>query len=109
MRYLFSSKKIFFLRNAVPSEQKFSDPANHIGHTISSDVKSVPFATFRGMRYAVTYVDHFTLFGMVFFVRSKAEIYNTLDRYLSEMKALGVTVKNIQTDRGQSISPKKGI
>ena len=65
------------LRNAVPSERKFSDPANHIGHTVSSDVKSVPFATLRGMRYAVTYVDHFTLFGMVFFVRFKAEIYTT--------------------------------
>ena len=83
------------LRNAVPSERKFSDPATYIGHTVSSDVKSVPFATFRGMKYAVTYVDHYSLLGMVFYVRSKAEIYDTLDRYLREMKALGVTVKNI--------------
>ena len=71
-------------------------------------MKSVPFTTFRGMRYAVTYVDHFTLFGMVFFVRSKAEIYTTLDRYLSEMKALGVTVKNIQTDRGSEYFFQEG-
>ena len=96
------------LRNAVPSERKFSDPANHIGHTVSSDVKLVPFATFRGMRYAVTYVDHHTLLGMVFFVRSKAEIYGTLDRYLREMKALGVTVKNIQTDRGSEYFSQEG-
>ena len=96
------------LRNAVPSERKFSDPANHIGHTVSSDVKLVPFATFRGMRYAVTYVDHHTLLGMVFFVRTKAEISGTLDRYLREMKALGVTVKNIQTDRGSEYFSQEG-
>ena len=105
MRYLFSSK---ILRNAVPSERKFSDPANHIGHTVSSDIKSVPFATFRGMKYANTYVDHFTLLGMVFYVRSKAEIYDTLDRYLREMKALGVTIKNIQTDRGSEYFSQEG-
>ena len=52
------------------------------------------------MQYTVTFVDHITLLGMFFYVRSKAEIYNTLDRYLREMKALGVTIKNIQTDRG---------
>ena len=96
------------MRNAVPSERKFSDPANHIGHTVSSDVKKVPFATFRGMKYAVTYVDHYSLLGMVFYVRSKADIYKTLDRYLREMRALGVIVKNIQTDRGSEYFSQEG-
>ena len=63
---------------------------HNLVNTVSSDVKKVPFATFRGMQYAVKYVDHFSLLGMVFYVRSKAAIYNTFDRYLREMKALGV-------------------
>ena len=96
------------MRSAVPHERKFSDPATCIGHTVSSDVKKVPFSTFRGAQYAVTYVDHYSLLGMVFFVRSKAEIYLTLERYLRAMKALGVTVQNIQTDRGSEYFSQEG-
>ena len=39
---------------------------------------------------------------MVFYVRSQADIYKTLDRYLREMRALGVIVENIQTDSSKS-------
>jgi len=46
-------------RSAVPHERKFRDPATYIGHTVSSDVKSVSATTFCGSKYVVNFVDHY--------------------------------------------------
>jgi len=95
-------------RSAVSHERKYSDPATYFGHTVSSDVKSISVETFKGCKYVVNFVDHYTLFGMVYFVNSKADIYKAFELYLRDMKSLGVTVRNIQTDRGSEYFAQEG-
>ena len=53
-------------------------------------------------------IDYYSLLGLVYFVRSKADIYGTLKRYLADMKSFGVTVKIIQTDRGSEYFSQEG-
>ena len=95
-------------RSAVPHERKFKDPASYFGHTVSSDVKSLSATTFCGSKYVVNFVDHYSLLGLVYFVRSKADIYGVLERYLTDMKSFGVTVKTLQTDRGSEYFSQEG-
>ena len=95
-------------RSAVPHERKFKDPASYFGHTVSSDVKSLSATTFCGSKYVVNFVDHYSLLGLVYFVRSKADIYGGLERYLTDMKSFGVTVKTLQTDRGSEYFSQEG-
>jgi len=45
---------------------------------------------------------------MVYFVNSKADIYKAFELYLRDMKSLGVTVRNIQTDRGSEYFSQEG-
>ena len=95
-------------RSAVPHERKFRDPATYIGHTVSSDVKSLSATTFCGSKYVVNFVDHYSLLGLVYFVRSKADIYGVLEKYLADMKSFGVIVKTLQTDRGSEYFSQEG-
>ena len=95
-------------RQPVPHQSRFSDPASSVGHTVSVDTKSLPYPSIRGYRYVICYVDHFSRFGLCYFMRSKSEVPDTLRSYLSDMRHLGVTVRNIQSDRGSEFFSQEG-
>ena len=95
-------------RQPVPHHRRFSDPASFVGHTVSTDTKSLPFPSVRGYRYVVCYVDHHSRFGLCYFIRSKREVSDTLRRYLADMRHLGITVRTIQSDRGSEFFAQEG-
>ena len=95
-------------RQPVPHHRRFSDPASFVGHTVSTDTKSLPFPSVRGYRYVVCYVDHYSRFGLCYFIRSKREVSDTLRRYLADMRHLGITVRTIQSDRGSEFFAQEG-
>ena len=95
-------------RNAIHHHRLHSDPATYLGHTVSTDVKVVPYPSFRGFKYVVNFVDHATRFGMCYFVRSKTEIPKQVEKYLADMRHLGVIVRTIQSDRGMEYFSQEG-
>jgi len=95
-------------RSPVPGEREFGDPASFVGHTVSSDVKSLPYNTFKGYRYCIVFVDHYSRLSFCAFMRHKSETTQKLKDFLREMKRLGVTVRTVQTDRGSECFSQEG-
>jgi hypothetical protein len=95
-------------RSAVPSEREFCDPASFVGHTVSTDVKSLPYNTFKGYKYCLVFVDHYSRLTVSYYMRHKSETTQKLKDYLREMRRLGVQVRTIQSDRGSEYFSQVG-
>jgi hypothetical protein len=95
-------------RSASPHETMFESKASFIGHTVSTDVKSLPYASFMGYRYVLVFVDHYSRLSFCYFLRSKNEVTSKLRTYVNEMKRLGVTIHTIQSDRGSEYFEQEG-
>jgi len=87
-------------RPPTPQHSPYSLPLKHIGQRVSCDTKEVPFKSLRGYRYVLVFVDHYSRLEFCYLMRSKSETTDALERYISEMKHLGLTVHCIQSDRG---------
>jgi hypothetical protein len=95
-------------RSAIPHVRGSPDPATFVGHTVSVDTKTLPFATIPGYKYALCFVDHFSRYGMVFFMRKKSETADKVKEYILEMRRLGHRVRRIQCDRGSEFYEQEG-
>ena len=95
-------------RRANVRESPYGDAATFVGHTVSTDVKSLPYASMRGYKYVIVYVDHYSSLSVCYFMRHKNETASTLRRYLREMQRLGVSVRTIQSDRGSEYFSQEG-
>ncbi len=95
-------------RRATVSVSPYSEAATYVGHTVSTDVKSLPYASMRGYKYVIVYVDHYSSLSVCYFMRHKNETASTLRRYLREMQRLGVSVRTIQSDRGSEYFSQEG-
>jgi hypothetical protein len=95
-------------RAATPAVSENTTKASYIGDYVSTDLKDVPIQSFQGYRYCLVFVDHYSTLSMCYFMRSKTETSSCLRRYLLEMKRLGVTVRNIQSDRGSEYFNQEG-
>ena len=42
----------------ILTQLQYADPATFFGHTVSTDLKEVPFLSFLGYRYVICFVDH---------------------------------------------------
>ncbi len=94
----------------VPSQaqREFKDPASYVGHTISVDLKDVPFPSFLGYRWVMCCVDHFSRCGFCYFLRSKTEVTSKLKQFVNDMARHGVKITNIQSDRGSEFFEQEG-
>ena len=72
-------------RRAAKHSRDIPDPANRIGHTVSTDLKSLPFVSFHGYRFVLNFVDHYSGLGLCYFLRHKNEVTSKLRTYISEM------------------------
>ena len=54
-------------RRGVPRTMPYGDPASFIGHTISTDLKDVPYLSIHGFRYVVNFIDHHSRFSLCYF------------------------------------------
>ena len=88
--------------------REFADPAWHIGHTASCDIKDVPYQTFSNHKYVLVFRDHWSKFTIVYLMRRKSEAAECLKRYLAEMKRFGWPVLNLVCDRGSEFFTQDG-
>ena len=95
-------------RGAVPSHSEFTDPADHVGHTVSTDVKKLPYLSFRGYKYVVNFIDHHSRLSFAYMMRLKSETSDKLKLFLSDMQRLKIKVSNIQSDRGSEYFSQVG-
>jgi hypothetical protein len=95
---------------SVPTHKvrEFADPAWHIGHTASCDIKDVPYQTFSNHKYVLVFRDHWSKFTIVYLMRRKSEAAECLKRYLAEMKRFGWPVLNLVCDRGSEFFTQDG-
>ena len=61
-----------------------------------------------GYRYVMVFVDQFSRLSFVHYLRNKSESAAALQKYLAEMKRLGVTVQEIHSDRGSEFFEQDG-
>ena len=87
-------------RRPQHSSREHPNTATFVGHSVSTDVKDLPYKSIHGYRYAVNFVDHYSKLGFVYFMRTKDEVHEKLRLYLADMRRLGVRVVNIYSDRG---------
>ena len=95
-------------RVATPRSREYESLATFIGHTVSSDVKVLPYTSFRGDRYCVVYVDHYSRLSFVYFISSKNQVLSTLRAFIADLARLGFRCHNIQTDRGSEYFEQEG-
>jgi hypothetical protein len=96
-------------RRPVGRSRAYASIANVIGHTVSVDVKSVGVDTYKGYKYVICFVDHYSHLCMEYYMRSKTETTAMLKRYINDMWRLGkVKIQNIQSDRGSEFFEQEG-
>jgi hypothetical protein len=86
----------------------FESPARQIGDHVSTDIKSVPYPSFEGYKYAINFVDHYSGLGLVYFMRKKSEATSKLKLYVAAMAHYGIVVKHIHSDRGSEYFNQEG-
>ena len=79
-----------------------------VGDIVSADVKVVPAQSFKGYRYMVIYVDHYSRMKFAFFLRKKTEVPGTLKVLLKALKREGHKLRRVQTDRGSEFFAQEG-
>jgi transposase len=92
----------------MPSEHPFESVPDCLGHTIHSDLKVLPFESFRGYKYVINFIDSFSRLGFCYFLRSKTEVIAAFRQYIADMKRFGVRIQNIRTDRGSEYFEQEG-
>ena len=72
------------------------------GERVSTDLKVLPIRCIENLKYVVPFIDHYSGHSLVYFSSNKkAEtIAAIMKSYIKDMKLLGVTVKEISSDRG---------
>ena len=95
-------------RVATPRHREYEDRASFIGHTVSADLKSLPYESFRGDRYVICYVDHYSRLSFVYFLKSKDQVTSSLRSFVADFSRLGFRVHTIQTDRGSEFFEQEG-
>ena len=103
-----SCKQAKIRRQPTPSFRPVESSASFVGHTVSTDVKDLPFLSFRGEKYVINFVDHFSKLGFCYFMHSKNEVTAKLRQYVNDMARLGVKVRCVQSDRGSEYFAQEG-
>lgn len=86
-------------KNSFPkkSERKSTKPLE----LVHSDLMTSPILSNSGHKYMMTFVDDYSRFGRVKFLKKKSEAFSKFLEYKSEQeKSLNAEIKNFQTDGG---------
>ena len=93
-------------RWSMPSEHPFEGVPDCIGHTVHSDVKVLPFASFRGYKYVINFIDSHSRLGFCYFLRSKTEVVAAFRQYIADMRRFGFEFKTFVQTVALSISSR---
>ena len=95
-------------RVATPREREYMSAATFVCHTVSADTKDLPYVSFRGHRYVIVFVDHFSRHRSVYFLTSKDQSTAVLKTFVADMARSGHRIIHLQTDRGSEFFEQEG-
>ena len=88
------------VKNHISDTRQFQSEVSQKGQILTSDVIG-PYPTSpEGHRYAVSYIDEFSRFSLVYFLKAKSEVPNTVHAVVRYYKSLGIIIQKIRTDQG---------
>ncbi len=80
---------------------KRNNDTKNPGDLIHSDVCGpMEIDSIGGKRYFVVFKDDYSKYRTVYFLKEKSEVFDKMKLFLAEVKTLGHTVKQMQTDNG---------
>lgn len=75
--------------------------ATSLLQVVHSDVCQLPHCARDGSRYFVTFLDDFSKFGTVYFIRNKSSVYHCFLHYMRQAKReTGCKIQHLRTDNG---------
>ena len=89
-------------------QRHYSAQCKFIGHHVSSDVKSLPYESFEGYKYAICFVDHYSRLGICYMMRTKDEAVEKFKLYQKELAFYGYRVMHLHSDRGSEYFSQEG-
>jgi hypothetical protein len=83
----------------IPKIRDFTTEVTQKGELISSDIMGPFPPSPEGHRYAISFVDEFTRFSHVYFLKQKSEAVDALHSLVIDYKKSGTIIKTVQTDQ----------
>ena len=88
----------------MSSARRFDSLCDTPFHTVTIGVNVVSTECLSGFRYAVNFVDEYTRFAHIYFMRTKNEVSTKLEEFISDVRRLGWRIGRIRTDLGSEYS-----
>ena len=99
-------------RSTVPKVRQYQPLADKPFHTVSTDIKTVNTTSLNGFNYSMNFVDEYSRFAHIYFMRSKtaAESKRVLEEFLSDIRRLGWRIQRLRSDLGSEyVNNKKDL
>ncbi len=88
-------------QHRMPYPKKSSNKATELFETVHSDVCGpMNVKSFGKSQYFVTFIDEYSRYMQVYFLKSKDEVLEKFKQYVSQAEKLGKRVKNLRSDNG---------
>jgi hypothetical protein len=87
------------ISRAVPKQRDFATTINQKGELISSDIVGPFPPSPEGHKYAISFVDEFTRFSHVYFMKQKSEAVDALKSLIADYHKSGTIIRKISTDQ----------
>ena len=91
-------------RRHVPVIRKYDAQADKPFHTVSTDVKVINTESLGGYNYVISFIDEYSRFAHVYYMKQKSEAHDRLKDFLSDVDRLGWRIKRIRSDLGSEYS-----
>ncbi len=88
-------------QHRTPYPKKSSNKATELFKTVHSDVCGpMNVKSFGKSQYFVTFIDEYSRYTEVYFLKSKDEVLEKFKQYVNQVEKLGKRVKNLRSDNG---------
>ena len=88
------------VHRVIHDARTYTDNVSAKGELVTSDVIGPFPPTPEGHRYAVSYIDEFSRHSVVYFLKKKSEVPDTIHAVVRYYKLMGIIIKKIRSDRG---------
>jgi hypothetical protein len=95
-------------RDRNERQRHYKQRCTSIGHHVSSDIKSLPYESFEGYKYAICFVDHYSRLGICYMMRTKDEAVEKFMLFQKELEFYGYRVHHLHSDRGSEYFSQEG-
>jgi hypothetical protein len=88
------------IRRSVATAREFEDEISRKGELITSDLMGPFPPTPEGHRYAISFVDEFSRYSVVYFLNKKSQSTDALHAFVKYYSSMNIIVSKIRTDQG---------